>query len=324
LFKTKLLRHLFTTLVLAFAAHAAAQSYPSKPIHLIAPYPPGGTTDILARAIGAKLSDALGQPVVVDNKTGAGGLIGHEFVAKAAPDGYTLLLGNSAALAVSVSLYPSMPYDPMKDFAPVTELAAGQLVLVANPGLNVQSLPQLIQLAKNKPGTLNAGLSAVGSIHHLLTESMKSKAGVKWTNVPYKGSGPMLVDLIGGQTDFAFDNIPSAIGFIKSGKLRAIAVSGLVRTPLLPDVPTVTESGLAGVEGVAWHGLLAPAGTPKAIIDRLNMETAKILRTPEMKDYLARQGLDPVGNTPEEFAAFIREENVKWAKVAKEAGAKLE
>jgi tripartite-type tricarboxylate transporter receptor subunit TctC len=308
----------------SFALVAGAQDYPNKPIRLIAPYPPGGTTDILARAIAAKLGDALGQPVVVENKTGAGGLIGHEFVAKAPPDGYTLVLGNSAALAVSVSLYPKMPYDPLTDFAPITELAAGQLVLVANPALNVKTVPQLIDLAKARQGKLNAGLSAVGSIHHLLTELMKSKAGVEWANVPYKGSGPMLVDLISGQTNFAFDNIPSALAFVKSGKLQAIAVSGRERTPLLPDVPTLEESGLAGVEGVAWHGLLAPAGTPKPIVDRLHAEVVKILRTPEMKTFLANQGLDAVGNTPEQFAAFIRAENVKWAKVAKEAGAKLE
>ena len=197
-------------------------------------------------------------------------------------------------------------------------------MLVAHPGLNVTNVAQLIELAKTKQGSLNAGLSAVGSIHHLLTESMKFKAGVKWTNVPYKGSGPMLTDLIGGQTDFAFDNIPSSLQFIKAGKLRGLAVSGTVRTPLLPDLPTLIESGLAGVEGVAWHGLLAPPGTPKAIIDRLHAEAVKVLRAPEMVTYLAGLGLDGIGNTPAEFAAFIRDENVKWAKVAKEAGAKIE
>ena len=317
-------RRLCAAMLLLAAGGALAQAYPNRPIKLIAPYPPGGTTDIVARAVGTKLSEALGQPVVVENRTGAGGLIGHDFVAKAAPDGYTLLLGNSASLAVSVSMYAKMPYNPITDFAPVTELAAGQLVLVAHPGLNVTNVAQLIELAKTKQGSLNAGLSAVGSIHHLLTESMKFKAGVKWTNVPYKGSGPMLTDLIGGQTDFAFDNIPSSLAFIKAGRLRGIAVSGTVRTPLLPDLPTLIESGLAGVEGVAWHGLLAPPGTPKAIIDRLHAESVKILRAPEMKTYLAGLGLDGIGNTPEEFAAFIRDENVKWAKVAKEAGAKIE
>ena len=317
-------RRLCAAMLLLAAGGALAQSYPNRPIKLIAPYPPGGTTDIVARAVGNKLSEALGQPVVVENKTGAGGLIGHDFVAKAAPDGYTLLLGNSASLAVSVSMYAKMPYNPITDFAPITELAAGQLVLVAHPGLNVTNVAQLIELAKTKQGSLNAGLSAVGSIHHLLTESMKFKAGVKWTNVPYKGSGPMLTDLIGGQTDFAFDNIPSSLQFIKAGKLRGLAVSGTVRTPLLPDLPTLIESGLAGVEGVAWHGLLAPPGTPKAIIDRLPAEAVKVLRAPEMVTYLAGLGLDGIGNTPAEFAAFMRDENVKWAKVAKEAGAKIE
>jgi len=322
--KPRIVRRLFAAALLALAGAAVAQSYPNRPIKLIAPYPPGGTTDIVARAIGNKLSEALGQPVLVENKAGAGGLVGHDFVAKAAPDGYTLVLGNSASLAVGVSMYANMPYDPIKDFAPITELAAGQLVVVANPALNVQTIPQLIELAKAKKGKLNAGLSALGSIHHLLTESMKMKAGVQWTNVPYKGSGPMITDLIGGQTDFAFDNIPSSLAFIKAGKLRGLAVSGTTRTPLLPELPTLIESGLPGVEGVAWHGLLAPAGTPRAIVDRLNAECVKILRAPEMKAYLAAQGLDPVGNTPEEFAAFIRDENVKWAKVAKEANAKIE
>ncbi|MBK7471289.1 MAG: tripartite tricarboxylate transporter substrate binding protein [Betaproteobacteria bacterium] len=317
-------RRLCAAMLLLAAGGALAQAYPNRPIKLIAPYPPGGTTDIVARAVGNKLSEALGQPVVVENKTGAGGLIGHDFVAKAAPDGYTLLLGNSASLAVSVSMYAKMPYNPITDFAPITELAAGQLVLVAHPGLNVTNVAQLIELAKTKQGSLNAGLSAVGSIHHRLTESMKFTAGVKWTNVPYKGSGPMLTDLIGGQTDFAFDNIPSSLQFIKAGKLRGLAVSGTVRTPLLPDLPTLIESGLAGVEGVAWHGLLAPPGTPKAIIDRLHAEAVKVLRAPEMVTYLAGLGLDGIGNTPAEFAAFIRDENVKWAKVAKEAGAKIE
>ncbi|MBK8742527.1 MAG: tripartite tricarboxylate transporter substrate binding protein [Betaproteobacteria bacterium] len=209
-------RRLCAAMLLLAAGGALAQSYPNRPIKLIAPYPPGGTTDIVARAVGTKLSEALGQPVVVENRTGAGGLIGHDFVAKAAPDGYTLLLGNSASLAVSVSMYAKMPYNPITDFAPITELAAGQLVLVAHPGLNVTNVAQLIDLAKTKAGSLNAGLSAVGSIHHLLTESMKSKAGVKWTSVPYKGSGPMLTDLIGGQTDFAFDNIPSSLAFMAS------------------------------------------------------------------------------------------------------------
>ena len=321
----QLFRRLCGALVLmAVAGAALAQAYPNRPIRIIAPYPPGGTTDIVARAMAQRLGDALGQSVIVENKTGAGGLVGHDFVAKAAPDGYTLVLGNSASLAVSVSMYPNMPYDPNKDFAPITELAAGQLVVVAHPGLGVQTIPQLLELAKAKDGKLNAGLSALGSIHHLLTESMKSKAGVKWTNVPYKGSGPMLTDLVGGQTDFAFDNIPSALAFIKAGRLRGLAVSGTSRTPLLPELPTLIESGLPGVEGVAWHGLLAPAGTPRAIIDRLHAESVKILRSPEMKTYLAAQGLDAVGNTPEEFAAFIRDENTKWARVAKEAGAKIE
>jgi tripartite-type tricarboxylate transporter receptor subunit TctC len=307
-----------------FSTVALAGDYPDHTIRIIAPYPPGGTTDLLARAIGQELSQALKQPVVVDNKAGTGGMVGHDYVAKSAPDGYTLVLGNSAMLAVSVSLFPNLPYDPVKDFAPITEAAAGALVLVVRPSLGVKSLQQLIALAKAKPGKLNAGLSAFGSMHHLTTEMVKTKAGVTWTNVPYKGSAPMLLDLLGGQTDFAFDNIPSALPHIQSGKLIAIAITGTNRSDLLPDVPTMAQAGMPGVEALAWHGVLAPAGTPKAIVDRLHDEIVKILKNPDMVARLSSFGLEPVGSTPEEFLQFIRDENVKWAKIAKEANAKLE
>ncbi len=307
-----------------FSAAAFAGDYPDHTIRIIAPYPPGGTTDILARAIGQELSQVLKQSVIVDNRTGTGGMVGHDYVAKAAPDGYTLVLGNSAMLAVSVSLFPNLPYDPVKDFAPITEAAAGALVLVVRPTLGVKSLQELIALAKAKPGKLNAGLSAIGSMHHLTTEMVKTKAGVTWTNVPYKGSAPMLLDLLGGQTDFAFDNIPSALPYIKSGQLIPIAMTGTNRSDLLPDVPTMAQAGMPGVEALAWHGVLAPAGTPKPIIDRLHDEVVKILKKPDMVARLSSFGLEPVGNTPAEFLQFIRDENVKWAKIAKEANAKLE
>lgn len=310
------------TLALVSSA-ALADDYPSRTIKIIAPYPPGGTTDILARAIGNELSKAVGQTVIVDNRAGAAGMLGHDLAAKAAPDGYTLVLGNSAMLAVSVSLFPKMPYDPIKDFAPITEAAAGALVLMVKPSLKVNSVKELIALAKAQPGKLNAGLSALGSMHHLTTEMIKARTGVKWTNVPYKGSAPMLLDLLSGQIDFAFDNIPSALPYIKDKQVITVAVSGPTRSELLPDVPTLEESGLKGVEALAWHGVLAPAGTPKPIIDRLHTEIVKILKAPEMKKRLASLGLEPVANTPEEFAQFIRDENVKWAKIAKEADAKL-
>lgn len=325
MFNVNIARHICAMILTALAGCALAQTYPNRPIKIIVAYPPGGVADIMARAIGVKLADALGQPMIVENKTGAGGLIGTEFAAKQAPDGYTLLLGNAASLAVSVSMYPKKtPYDPMKDFTPIAQLAAGPLVLVVNPALNVQNVPQLIELAKAKQGGLNAGVPAMGSFHYLLTELLKSRAGVVWTTVPYNGSSPMLFDLVGGQTHFAFDNIPSSIAFIKAGKLRGIAVSGTVRSPLLPELPTLVELGFPDLVGFGWFGLLAPAGTPKAIVDRLNAEAIKAVRTPEFRTYLASQALDPVGNTPEEFAAFIRDEIVKWTKVAKEAGARIE
>jgi tripartite-type tricarboxylate transporter receptor subunit TctC len=234
---------------------AHADDYPNRPIRLIAPYPPGGTTDIVARYVANGLQKSLGWTVVVENRAGAGGIVGHEAVAKAQPDGYTLVLGNSAMLAVSVSLFPKLPYNPTKDFTPITEAAAGALVLVVKPSLPVKSLQDLLALAKKEPGKLNAGLSALGSMHHMTTEIIKARAGVKWTNVPYKGSAPMLIDLLSGQTDFAFDNIPSALPHIKDGKLRAIAVTGPTRSDLLPNVPTLEESGMKGRRSarLAWR-----------------------------------------------------------------------
>ena len=306
-------------------AHAqGAQSYPSRPIRLVAPYPPGGTTDIVARLIATQLSESLGQPVIVENKAGANGQIGHDFVAKAQPDGYTLVLGNSAALAASVSMYPNMPYDPIKDFAPITMAAQGPLVMVMNANLPPKTLKEFLAWAKERNGKVNAGLAGVGAIHHLVTEMIRLQAGVEWTNVPYKGSAPMVLDLIGGQTDFGIDNIPSSLPHIKSGKLRALAVTSAKRTPLMPDVPTLGEAGVPGVEAVAWHGVLAPAGTPPDIVNKLNREIVKILRNPDTVKKLADNGLDPGGNDPQVFADFIKSENVKWAKVVKASGAKPE
>lgn len=305
------------------ATRALADGYPNRPIRLITPYPAGGTTDIVARALATPLSQALGQTIIVDNRVGSGGLIGHDAGAKAAPDGYTLLLGNSTMLAVSVSLYPSMPYDPIKDFAPISLLAKGGLVLMVNPKVPVKTVAELIAYAKQNPNKLNAGLSSLGTIHHLLNDALKKIIGADWLNVPYNGSTPMLVDLMGGQVELAFDNIPSAVGYVKAGRLRAIAVSGETRSALLPDVPTLREAGIP-LSGVSWHGLLAPAGTPKNIIDLLYREAAKIIKTPNIQADFERLGLDPVGGTPAEFAQFIKDENLFWAKIAKESGAKLE
>jgi len=311
-------------LVAALATGALAQSYPSKPIRMIAPYPPGGATDILARLIAQGLTESLGQPVIVENKAGANGQIGHDFVAKAAPDGYTLVLGNSAVLAVSVSMYDKLPFDPLKDYAPITLAAQGPLVFEINAAIPANSMQEFLAWAKQRGGKVNAGLAGVGAMHHLVTEMVKLQAGVQWTNVPYKGSAPMVLDLVGGQVDVGVDNIPSSLQLIRTGKLRALAVTSEQRTPLLPDVPTMAQAGVPGVVAAAWHGVLAPAGTPPEIVNRLNAEIVKILRSPETVAKLAGLGLDPVGSDPKTFADFIASENVKWAKVVKASGAKLE
>ena len=303
---------------------AQAQTYPSKPIRIVAPYPAGGTTDIVARFVAQGLTESLGVPVVVENKAGANGQIGHDYVAKAAPDGYTLLLGNSAALAVSVSMYDKLPYDPLKDYAPITLAAQGALVMVVNPKVPANNVREFLAWAKAQNGKVSAGLAGVGAMHHLVTEQLKLQSGVQWINVPYKGSAPMIVDLLSGQIDFGFDNIPSSLAHIKAGKLKALAVTSAKRTPLLPDVPTLAEAGVPGVEAAAWHGVLAPAGTPPAIVNKLNAEIVKVLKSPEMTQRLAANGLDPIGSSPQEFADFIASENVKWAKVVKASGAKPE
>jgi len=308
----------------ALSTAALAQAYPSKPIRMIAPYPPGGATDILARLIAQGLTESLGQPVIVENKAGANGQIGHDFVAKAAPDGYTLVLGNSAVLAVSVSMYDKLPFDPLKDFAPITLAAQGPLVFEINAAIPASNMQEFLAWAKQRGGKVNAGLAGVGAMHHLVTEMVKLQAGVQWTNVPYKGSAPMVLDLVGGQVDVGVDNIPSSLQLIKTGKLRALAVTSEQRTPLLPDVPTLAQAGVPGVVAAAWHGVLAPAGTPPEIVNRLNVEIVKILRSPETVAKLAGLGLDPVGSDPKTFADFIASENVKWAKVVKASGAKLE
>jgi len=308
----------------ALSTAALAQAYPSKPIRMIAPYPPGGATDILARLVAQGLTESLGQPVIVENKAGANGQIGHDFVAKAAPDGYTLVLGNSAVLAVSVSMYDKLPFDPLKDFAPITLAAQGPLVFEINAAIPASNMQEFLAWAKQRGGKVNAGLAGVGAMHHLVTEMVKLQAGVQWTNVPYKGSAPMVLDLVGGQVDVGVDNIPSSLQLIKTGKLRALAVTSDQRTPLLPDVPTLAQAGVPGVVAAAWHGVLAPAGTPPEIVNRLNVEIVKILRSPETVAKLAGLGLDPVGSDPKTFADFIASENVKWAKVVKASGAKLE
>jgi tripartite-type tricarboxylate transporter receptor subunit TctC len=319
-----LLRVLVFVLCAAMPMAALSQAYPTKPIRLVVPFPAAGTTDILARAIAQKLSEALGQQVVVDNRPGAGGNIGSDLVAKSAPDGYTLLMGTVGTHAINVSLYAKMPYDAVKDFTPVVLVAGVPNVLVVNPALPVKTVGDLIKLAKDKPGTINFASSGNGTSIHLSGELFKSMTGVQMAHIPYKGSAPALTDLIGGQVQIMFDNLPSSMAHIKGGRLRAIAVTSAKRAPALPDIPTIAESGVPGFEASSWFGILAPAGTPREIVLRINAEANKALQSGEMKEKLLAQGAEAVGNSPEFFADHIRSETIKWAKVVKESGATVD
>jgi tripartite-type tricarboxylate transporter receptor subunit TctC len=311
-------------LALASVAGAQAPAYPTKPIRLVVPFPPGGATDILARAVAQKLTEAWGQQVLVDNRPGAGGNIGSELVAKAAPDGYTLEMGTVGTHAINASLYAKMPYDHVKDFVPVILVAGVPNVLVVHPSVPVNSVAELIAYAKANPGKLNFASSGSGTSIHLSGELFKVMAGVQMTHVPYKGSAPAMQDLLGGQVQLMFDNLPPALPQIKGGKLRALAVTSVTRAPALPDTPTVAEAGLPGFEASSWFGVLAPAGTPPAIVAKLNAEIAKWLATPEAKEKMLALGANAVGGPPEDFAKHIAAETTKWAKVVKESGAKVD
>jgi tripartite-type tricarboxylate transporter receptor subunit TctC len=305
-------------------APGQAPAYPSRPIRLVVPFPPGGATDILARDVAQKLTEAWGQSVVVDNRPGAGGNIGSELVAKAPPDGYTLLMGTVGTHAINASLYAKMPYDHIRDFAPVILVAGVPNVLVVNPALPVNTVAELIAYAKANPGKLNFASSGNGTSIHLSGELFKVMAGVQMTHVPYKGSAPAVADLISGQVQLMFDNLPPSLPQIKAGKLRALAVTSSTRAPALPDVPTMAEAGLPGFEASSWFGVLAPAGTPPAIVAKLNAEIARWLATPEAKERLSKQGADAAGGSPEDFVKHIAAETTKWAKVVKDSGAKVD
>ncbi|MFI4888155.1 MAG: Bug family tripartite tricarboxylate transporter substrate binding protein [Burkholderiales bacterium] len=313
---------MLTVAPLALAQGAA--SYPAKPIRLVVPFPAGGTTDILARAVAQKLSEAWGQQVIVDNRPGAGGNIGSDLVAKSAPDGYTLLMGTVGTHAINPSLYAKMPYDHVKDFAPVILVAGVPNVLVVNPSLPVHSVQELIAYAKANPGKLNFASSGNGTSIHLSGELFKTMTGVQMTHIPYKGSAPALTDLVGGQVQLMFDNLPSSLPFIKAGRLRALAVTSGTRAAALPDLPTLAESGLAGFEASSWFGVLAPAGTPRDIVAKLNGAIATWLASPEAREKLSSQGAIAAGGTPDAFARHIAAETVKWAKVVKASGAHVD
>ena len=310
--------------LLALAAPAGAQTaYPQKPIRMVVPFPPGGGTDILARLFGQKMSETLGQQVIIDNRGGAGGTIGTDIAAKAPPDGYTLILV-SGSHAINPGLYPKLPYDSVNDFAPITQLATSPGILVVNPSLPVKSVKDLIALARAKPGQINYASAGSGTPPHLAGELFKVMAKIDMVHVPYKGNAPAFTDVIGGQVSLIFPTMPSAMPFIKSGRLRPIAVTSAKRSPAAPDIPTIAESGLPGYEATSWYGILAPARTPREIVARLHEVLVSIIGSPDMKDKLAAQGLDPVGNTPQQFAAVIKSEISKWAKVVKASGAKPE
>jgi len=308
-------------------AQAAAPAWPTKPIRLVVPYPPGGPTDVLLRIVASQLAERLGQAVLIDNKPGASGMVGADQVAKAAPDGYTLL-GNASIHVINPSLYAKTPYDAIKDFAPISLVAEVPLVLVVSPSLPAQSVKDLVALAKAKAGGLAFASSGNAAAPHLAGEAFKLAAGVDLLHVPYKGSGPALTDLMGGQVQLMFDSMPSSMPFIQAGKLRALAVTTARRSTALPQLPTVAEAGLPGFDRgfdiSTWYGLWAPAGTPREVVARLGSEVAAIVRQPAVRDRLLALGAEPVGNAPDEFAAFNRSELAKWARIVKQSGAKVD
>ena len=303
------------------AAPAAAQasSYPNKPIRIVVPYPPGGFNDTLARTVGAQLQTVWGQPVTVENKPGGGTTIGTDAVAKAAPDGYTLFI-MPFAFAVNPSIFKKLPYDPVKDFAPITLAATTPNLLVVGPAVPAKTLAELLTTAKAKGSPLNYASTGVGSSNHLSMEKFKQMAGVDITHVPYKGSGPAVTDLLGGQVGLMFDNIPNVIQHVKAGKLRALAVTSPKRSPHVPDIPTVAEAGVPGYEVSVWFGIAATGGTPQPIIDKLNAEIVKTLNLPEVKEKFSAQGVDVVGSSAAQFSTHLKEQSALWAKVVKDAG----
>ena len=303
------------------AARAQGATYPSRPITLIVPYAPGGGNDVLARGVAEPMGKTLGQPVVIENHGGAGGSIGTRQVAKSEPDGYTLGLGGTGTLAIDPTLYPNAGYDPRKDFAPVGLIATSPLIILVNPSLPAHNVKELIALAKAQPGKLNYASAGRGSGIHLGTVLFAETAGIELTHIPYKGSGPALTDLLGGHVAIYFSSLPPAIGLVKEGKLRALGVTSLKRSPIFPDVPTVAEQGLPGFEAVLHYGIVAPTGTPRPIIDKLNKALRAALNSPEVHKRIATEGAEPLPTTPEQYAADIDREETKWSALVKKSGA---
>jgi len=307
------------------SAGAAAQAYPSaRPIKLMVPYPAGGGADLLARAISQKLGDALGQAIYIENRPGANGIIGTDAVAKAAPNGYTLLMGNIGPNAINQALYAKLPYDCVKDFAPIGQMATTNHILAVHPSVPARNVQELIALAKASPGKLSYASTGIGGSPHLAGELFDMMAGVKMNHVPYKGATPANTDLIGGQVSAAFNTLPPLLAHVRSGRLRALAVTGAKRAQTMPDVPTIAESGVPGYDVSTWYGLLAPAGTPREIVVRLNTELNKVLQAPDMKAQMAAKGFEVETGTPEQFSALIASEVTKWTRVAKAANVKID
>ena len=313
----------FLFAALACCLEAAADEYPNRPVKIVVPFAPGGSTDVVARILADKLGAELKQTFIVDNRAGASGNIGADAVAKAQADGYTLLMGTTGVLSINAHLYKDMPFDPAKDLAPVAYASLITNILVVNPGVPARNVAELIALAKGKPGSLTFASSGAGSSTHLSGELFKSLAGVDILHVPYRGSSQALIDLIAGQVTMLFDNAPSSLPFVEQGKLRALAVTSTRRLPNLPDVPTLDETGVRGYESLSWSGLVAPAATPRPVIDRLNAAVGRVLKMEDVKQRFATMGVEAVGGTPEQFAAHIRAESEKWGRLIKTANITL-
>jgi len=303
---------------------AFAQTYPTKPIKLVAPSTPGDAPDVIARLVADKLSIVLGQQVVVENKPGAGGVVGSDAVAKSPPDGYTLIMGNAGSHGINAAVYTNLPYDIQRDFAPVSQVAVAPNVMVVNPSIPAKTVAEFIAYAKSQPGKLSYASGGNGSSAHMSMELFKSMAGVDIQHIPYKGSSPALTDLVAGQVAVFIGNMPPTVPLVKGGKLRALAVTTKAHSALMPELPTIAESGLPGFETVAWFGVLAPAGTPPEIVNRLSLEIGKIARSPEMRDKLLAMGAEPVGGTPAEFRAVIDRDIAKWKPLAQKVGIKID
>lgn len=318
-------RALVTAFALSLGTGSAfAQAWPAKPIRLVIPFPAGGSTDIVGRLIAERLSQALGQSVIVDNRAGAGGTSGSDMVAKSAPDGYTLLLGTSSTHAIAPALYSKLPYDAARDFAPITLLGTATILMVVHPSVPARSVAEFIAFAKSKPGQLMFGSTGNGSVSHLTAEYFKSSAGIDMQHVPYKGDAPMTLDLVEGRVQVAFGTAVAFLPYVQKGKLIALAVTDAKPSPVAPKLPTVAASGLPGFEALQWFGLLAPAGTPKDVVTRVHTEVAKALQLPEVQERLRALGVQIVGGGPDQFGSFMRSESIKWGRIVRESGAKVD